>query len=214
MTVGPVVVAWAHASPGLARPDLDTLSEPDRVRAAGFGADRLAEFVLGRAIIAGLVAGLFPDVSAWSVGTGPCRRCGARHGPVEVDGVPVAAGVSYSGGLVVAAVAPTVRVSRLGIDVELDRAGTTRQRDLERLLGRSTEPVLRRWTRVEAVLKADGRGLLVDPADVRLRRGGGRIEGGTARYEVAEVAGPAGYLISLAWSGSGASAAGSGPATG
>ncbi|MCC6495987.1 MAG: hypothetical protein IT193_06970 [Propionibacteriaceae bacterium] len=190
------------------------LSQPDRLRAAGFGADRLAEFVLGRAVIAGLVAGMFPDAGTWSVGTGKCRSCGARHGPVEVTGVPVVASVSYAPGLVVAAAAPTSRVSRLGIDVEPAAADPRRTRDLQRLLGVSAEPVMQRWTRIEAVLKADGRGLRVDPGDVRMSSGGAGIPGDPARYRVADVAGPAGYRISVAWCGEGASAVASGPATG
>ncbi len=193
---------------------LEVLSEPDRARAAGFGADRLAEFVLGRAVIAGLVAGMFPDAGTWSVVTATCRRCGARHGPVEVTGVPVLASVSYAPGLVVAAAAPRSQVSRLGIDVEPATADPRRTRDLQRLLGSSAEPVMERWTRIEAVLKADGRGLRVDPGEVRLSSSGAWIPGDPARYRVVDVVGPAGYQISLAWCGEGASAVASGPATG
>ena len=214
--VGQVKVVWSATSPATLGTGIAgaSLSDGDLVRAAGFGPDRRRAFVLGRSLIATLVGELFAAATGWSVGTGACRRCGARHGPVEITGVPVVASVSYAPGLVVAAAAPAQRVGRLGVDVEQERADATRTRDLERLLGLSPEPVLRRWTRIEAILKADGRGLLVDPGEVRLRSGGGRIAGDPARYRVADVAGPAGYLVSLAWCGAEASAAGCDPASG
>ncbi len=176
--------------------------------------DRRREFVVGRSLVAALVGGLFPDATGWSVGTGVCGRCGERHGPVHLAGVPAVAGVSYARGLVVAAVSPSETVGSLAVDVELDAADTTRTRDLTRLLGRSRQPVLRRWTRIEAVLKADGRGLLVDPGDVRLRGLTASIAGGGTRYQLADGEGPPGYVISLAWSDAESSAASSGPATG
>ena len=203
--IGPASLAWAATSPGpvRTRPRLNDLSAQDQARAASFGVDRRREFVVGRSLVSGLVAGLFPEASGWSVGTGVCARCGERHGAVEVTGVPAVAGVSYARGLVVAAVAPSPPVGKVGVDVELDAADTTRTRDLERLLGRSRQPVLQRWTRIEAVLKADGRGLLVEPRAVRVRGTDASIAGATTRYELADVAGPPGYVISLAWSGGG-----------
>jgi len=216
ITVGPASLAWAATSPGpvRTRPRLADLSPQDQARAAGFGVDRRREFVVGRSLVSGLVAGLFPESSGWSVGTGVCARCGERHGAVELTGVAAVAGVSYARGLVIAAVAAAGTVASLGVDVEVDAVDTTRTRDLERLLGRSREPVLLRWTRIEAVLKADGRGLLVEPRDVRVRGHRASIAGGTTRYELADVAGPPGYVISLAWSDAGSSAASAGPATG
>jgi 4'-phosphopantetheinyl transferase len=214
--VGQVRVAWAATSPGAVAPALASvdLGAHDIVRASAFGPDRRRAFVVGRSLIAGLVGDLFPGTSGWSVDTGTCSRCGARHGAVEITGAPVVASVSYAPGLVVAAVATTDRVSRLGVDVEPGTANPTRDRDLQQLLGRSNEPALRRWTQVEAVLKADGRGLSVDPAEVRVRSGHGRIADDPVRYRVEDVAGPTGYLISLAWCEAGASAARPGPATG
>ena len=216
IAVGPASVAWAATSPGPVRtgPRDSELSQQDRARAAGFGVDRRREFVVGRSLVAALVGGLFPDATGWSVGTGVCGRCGERHGPVELAGVPAVAGVSYARGLVVAAVSPSETVGSLAVDVELDAADTTRTRDLTRLLGRSRQPVLRRWTRIEAVLKADGRGLLVDPGDVRLQGLTATIAGGRTRYQLADGDGPPGYVISLAWSDAESSAASSGPATG
>lgn len=216
ITVGPASLAWAATSPGpvRTRPRVTDLSPQDQARAAGFGVDRRREFVVGRSLVAALIGGMFPNVVGWSVGTGVCPGCGERHGAVELAGVPAIAGVSYARGLVVAAMAPSGTVGRLAVDVELDAADTARTRDLTRLLGRSRQPVLRRWTRIEAVLKADGRGLLVDPGDVRLRGLTASIAGGPTRYQLADADGPPGYVISLAWCDAGSSAASSGPATG
>ena len=193
LAVGPVSVAWVAVG-------------PDR--------DRARDFVAGRSLVTALVGGLCPDAADWSVGTGRCPRCGERHGAVELAGVPAVAGVSYARGLVVAAAARTESVRRLGVDVERDAADTTRTSDLERLLGRSRQPILRRWTQIEAVLKADGRGLLVDPGDVRVRRHRASIADDPARYRTEDVPGPAGYVISLAWCDAESSAGSSGPAKG
>lgn len=104
----------------------------------------------------------------------PCPRCGGAHGPVRVDGPPMLAAVAYavrrgSGETVaVAAVVDAAGVdsgaATLGIDAEFvvdavrDAAGGV--------------PDVRRWVRVEAALKADRRGLEVDPDAVVIRRGG------------------------------------------
>jgi len=214
--VGPAQVAWAVTTPGhhSTRLGVADLGAEDQARAAGFGVDRRREFLIGRCLVHALVGVLFPDAAGWGVGAGACQRCGQRHGPVEITGVPAVAGVSYSRGLVVAAVAPTRLASRLGVDVELDAVDTTRKRDLERLLGRARQPVPRRWTRIEAVLKADGRGLLVEPAEVRVRGRAASIAHSPNRYQVADVPGPEGYVISLAWCDAGSSAASPDPATG
>ena len=197
--LGPASVAWAS---GLRRVELDAvavLSGPDLLRSAAMDPHQRNRFLVGRLLIDALVAGLFPTATAWVVSAGVCPRCGEPHAGVELDGVPARASVSYAADLVVAAVAPTSQVSRLGIDVETADVDHERALELRRLLGASSEPVLRRWTRVEAVLKADGRGLLVDPGAVHLRQGGAWLAGQSLSYVVAEVEGPPGYLISLAW---------------
>lgn len=201
LRVGPASVAWAADGGRTSRQaQLSLLSEPDRQRAAAFAPDRLRRFVVGRLLIHALVADEFPSATGWVVRPGVCRRCGQRHAGAELEGVPARASVSYAPGLVVAAVAPECRACRLGIDIERDVDDRARVEDLRRRLGSSREKALRRWTRVEAVLKADGRGLLIDPGAVWLRRGSGWVAGSPTSYVVAEVDGPHGYLISLAWS--------------
>lgn len=197
--VGPVWLAWA--APGTL--EATSLSAGDRTRLAGFNPVRQQAFRTGRGLLAGLVQRLAPPTSRWQVTTAPCRHCGQPHGRVTVLGAAVEASVSYSEGIVVAAAAASSEVARLGVDVELDRPDPARDADLRGLLGDSPEPALRRWCRVEAVLKADGRGLRVDPGAVALP---------DPRFEVRDAVGPSGFLISLAWTPLAASAAPGGAA--
>lgn len=95
-----------------------------------------------------------------------CPRCGEPHGAVVVGGAAFLASVSYAGSLAVAAVAAAASVSALGVDAE---PTVDPQRDaagLVGVLGGSHSATVRDWTRVEAALKADGRGLRVDPGGV------------------------------------------------
>lgn len=97
-----------------------------------------------------------------------CPRCGEPHGAVVVGGAPFLASVSYAGSLAVAAVASAASVTALGVDAE---PTVDPQRDaagLDGVLGAARAATVRDWTRVEAALKADGRGLRVDPAEVRI----------------------------------------------
>jgi 4'-phosphopantetheinyl transferase len=197
--VGPAVVAWASSHRRARALPLAALSGPDLLRLDELAPGMRDGFVVGRLLLHALVAGLFPQATEWTVAPAPCRRCGRLHAGVELAGVPGFASVSYAAGVVVAAVAPSDRVSRLGVDVEFAVADIGRVEELRRALGASTEPILRRWTRVGAVLKADGRGLLIDPASVHLRRGGAWIAGQAASYAVTEVPGPPGFHVSLAW---------------
>ncbi len=197
--VGPAVVAWASSHRRTHALPLAALSGPDLLRLDELAPGLRDRFVVGRLLVHALVAGLFPQATEWTVAAGPCRRCGRLHAGVQLEGVPACATVSYAAGVAVVAVAPTSQVSRLGIDVECTVAGLGRIEELRRALGASTEPILRRWTRVGAVLKADGRGLLIDPGSVHLRRGGAWIAGQPASYAVTEVPGPPGFHVSLAW---------------
>lgn len=201
--VGPASVAWVPARPPVVLDALAVLSGPDLLRAAAMASDQLNRFLRGRLLVNSLVAELFPDATGWVVSSSVCQRCGKLHAGVGVEGVLARASVAYAPDLVVATVAPSCLVGRLGVDVEAADVDQERALELRRMLGASSEPVLRRWTRVGAVLKADGRGLLVDPGAVHLRRGGAWLAGEHTSYEVAEVDGPSGYLISLAWCAAG-----------
>jgi 4'-phosphopantetheinyl transferase len=132
----------------------------------------------------------------------PCVRCGGRHGAIIVENAPFVASVSYAGDLAVVAVSPrTEEVSAIGVDAEPD---VDRRRDaagLRGVLGGDGDVTVREWTRVEAALKADGRGLRVDPARVQLQDGSrgwtARVPGG-GEIDGWDAAAPAGVTVSVA----------------
>lgn len=202
LRVGPVRLAWGEVG---ARSDV-VLSAVDAARAASFAAGRREEFVTGRALVRGLLSAMALDAAVTSAS---CPRCGRPHGgvlvangagPEDAQHAGAVASVAHAGGLVVAAVA-SGRVRRVGVDLEPAPAEEDRLADLAALIGGPPEDALRRWTLIEAVLKADGRGLQVDPAEVRLK-GGGRgatARVGGVRYRLAEIPAPQGWIASLAW---------------
>lgn len=199
-TIGPAAVAWAWEDRVVTDGLPSLLDEVDAERAASLGPPARHRLRVGRLLLHHLVAERFPAATGWAVTPGRCGRCGDAHLGPRLSGVPALASVAYADGLVVAALAPSTHVGRLGVDAERDTVEQDRLDELHRLLGQSSEKVVRRWTRVEAVLKADGRGLLIDPGAVWLRRGGAWIAGQKSSYLLADVAGPPGFVISLAWS--------------
>lgn len=122
-----------------------------------------------------------------------CPACGGEHGRIRVRGGDAAVSVSYAGGWAVAAVS-TVAGRGIGVDaVPLGAIG------LDRVLGSAVSE--RAWARVEAVLKADGRGLTVDPRRVEVHDG---TDGWTAAVDEVggwagwDVDGPEGVVIAVA----------------
>lgn len=111
-----------------------------------------------------------------------CRDCGGPHGPVRVTGYRVS--VSHSGGVTAVAVvsdedARVTGIEGIGLDLEITTAGSEKADAVRALLAEpdlSDEQTLGRWTEIEAVLKADGRGLRVSPDAVRIADAeGGRV---------------------------------------
>ncbi|CAL4859207.1 hypothetical protein [Microbacterium sp. MM2322] len=126
--------------------------------------------------------------------TGIRQRCevcgGVDHGPLRSDDAAIS--VAYAPGVVVAAAA---HARAIGIDVERD-AGTLP--GLDALFAPSPPPDAGGWTAIEAALKADGRGLRVDPATVVVADGRARVPDNDRTIAVHRVTGPAGYVVSLA----------------
>ncbi|WP_295783585.1 4'-phosphopantetheinyl transferase superfamily protein [uncultured Microbacterium sp.] len=132
-----------------------------------------------------------------------CPVCGGAHGRVRVEGADAAVSVSYAPGWAVAAVGGPGE--RIGVDAVPFGTG-----GLERVLTpesrRMPDSAARRWARIEAVLKADGRGLAVDPArvEVALDAAGwrARIRGEDAAgdWRGWDVEGPAGLVVAVATS--------------
>lgn len=198
---GPVRIAWARADAAADVAVLDRLGASQRTRYERLYGAHAQRFLVGRALLAGLLAHLAPgDVRL----TTRCATCGADdHGALRAA-CGAAASVSYGAGHVVAAVASAGR--RLGVDVEAERAPGGMP-DLAALFAPGSAPTLADWTAIEAVLKADGRGLRVSPDRVVLSdaRGdtlpGGRlavVPDAHGAFEVAPAPGPAGAVVSVA----------------
>ena len=89
--------------------------------------------------------------------------------------------------------------SAVGVDVEREGHSPERLDAIETLTGQRS---LRHWTRVEAVLKADGRGLRVDPDHVRVLVDGVRLEawvdGSATMYRLIDLELGAGVIGSVA----------------
>lgn len=98
-----------------------------------------------------------------------CPRCGGDdHGPLETTRSAALAGISYAGDrVVVAAAGPADGIEAFGIDAEPDTHAPHDAVGLDAVLRPGA--TLREWTRIEAVLKADRRGLNIDPAQVDVR---------------------------------------------
>ncbi|WP_127819132.1 chemotaxis protein CheY [Microbacterium sp. CPCC 204701] len=100
----------------------------------------------------------------------PCARCGGPHGPVIVTNEPFVASVSYAGALAVAAVSSRADgVTGLGVDAEPLVDPRREAAGMRGIIDPGRAATLRDWTRIEAALKADGRGLRVEPATVVVR---------------------------------------------
>jgi 4'-phosphopantetheinyl transferase len=166
-----------------------------------------------REVALGLLADLLPDARFVQ----SCAWCGGPHGPVRVEGVAALASVTYAGGTAIVGVLPaSADALALGVDAESAQDPRRDVAGLSGVLGRDAahDPALavRTWTRIEAALKADGRGLRVDPADVILRedRAGwsaGIPEGAPVRGW--DVPGPDGVVVSVAVRGAAVAAAAS-----
>ncbi|QGV65869.1 4'-phosphopantetheinyl transferase family protein [Clavibacter nebraskensis] len=143
-------------------------------------ADRAARTAAGRVALRSLAAELVGADPADVTVRARCATCGGAHGrPVlggsgALDGLH--ASVAHAGDAVVVAVSAD---GPIGIDAEPH--------------GREAPPgtTLAEWVRIEAVLKADGRGLRVDPGRVRFADEGADgclawIDGEDARYRLVD----------------------------
>lgn len=196
-----VTVAWAPPAElrGFTQDDLAAMGQSQLDRFRRLSGDRAEAFMAGRALIRRLARriGGSDDV----VVSSRCDNCGADHGRPRCEGVSLS--VSHAPGLVVVAAAPTS--VRLGVDVEATIAAG-RADELGLLFPDGSAPDLAAWTRIEAAVKADGRGFEIDPWDVLLKRRPGTdpstwtaaLPGRRTAVEVATLVGPPGYVMSVA----------------
>jgi len=109
-----------------------------------------------------------------------CSDCGGPHGKPVVVGSTLHVSLAHSPVAVVAAASWDAPV---GIDLE----GRPTAAVLAAIGSLTGEESLTRWTRIEAILKADGRGLRVDPGHVVIEEREGWVVGASTRYRLTEV---------------------------
>ncbi|WP_448074187.1 4'-phosphopantetheinyl transferase family protein [Georgenia yuyongxinii] len=157
----------------------NVLDRVERDRAAALPPDRAARFVAARVLLRRVLAARLGQAPADVRLDATCPECGRPHGRVRVLGGPSGGkhvSLSRSGPLTAVALADGAEV---GVDVEAeaavtrahlaDVALTPAELAAHDRLGVERGPALARaWVRKEAVLKALGCGLDVEPARVEL----------------------------------------------
>jgi 4'-phosphopantetheinyl transferase len=163
-------------------PALDSLSGAERARFEDLVPARADAFLAGRALlrqVAGELLGIEP-VAVPLVAR--CPECGREHGRPILAGTDLRVSLAHASSSVAVAASWGAAV---GIDLEPLAGRVERLDAIEALTGVRS---LRHWTRLEAVLKADGRGLRVDPGAVRVTEVAdgitAAIAGGSARYRL------------------------------
>ncbi|NQX29388.1 4-phosphopantetheinyl transferase [Microbacteriaceae bacterium VKM Ac-2854] len=180
---------------------LPVLSPVERARFAATANPQLAErFVVGRVLARILAAELTGLTASAITVSAVCAECGGPHGrPLlcgpngAIDGLSLS--IAHCAAAVVAAVSWDGVV---GVDVEPVAGSADRAGAIVEVAGvpfgdsrRPADP-LQHWTRIEAALKADGRGLTVDPRRVRIHERDGRAQAridapeGERRFRLAE----------------------------
>lgn len=155
------LVILAHDSADAAT--LDRLSMADRVRFSTLDGARASAFLAGRAALLEAAARLGQAVLIDAT----CPDCGLAHGRPRAIGAgrSVFLSLAHADGRAVA----VASCDPIGVDAEAVHTSRERIEAAASLIpGRGD--ALRRWTAAEAVLKADGRGLRVDPGRLTIGR--------------------------------------------
>lgn len=153
---------------------------------------RRGTFLAGRLVLRELLGELMNLEPAAVDLVAVCPDCGGPHGAPTVRESGWRVSLSHSAAAVVAAAAWQTPV---GVDLE----GAVPSDEVLGAIGLvAGEASLLRWTRVEAILKADGRGLRVDPTRVHIDGDIGRVGDSEARYALSEVELAPGLTASLA----------------
>ena len=160
--------------------DLVSPAEAERYRRTGSDG-----FLLGRLLLHDLVAQLTAGPTRI---TARCVDCGEEHGPPQVDGLFLS--VAHADDVAVVAAASTA----VGVDIEREDAEVPAEFAADAA----------GWTRLEAVLKADGRGFRVEPRGASLGLGSTSFDG--VDYLLTQVDDVPGYVISVAQAASASSA--------
>ena len=170
---------------------LAMISRVERRRYETTPTARQSGFLAGRLLLRRLVAELTGVEVADVQLTAVCPDCGGPHGRPVAPGTGLHLSLTHGADAVVAAASDRP----VGIDAEAAIAPAAVLADIGSLTGHA---LLLRWTRTEAILKADGRGLRVDPAHVVIDGSRGWVDDAAARYDLSEVELSAGVRVSVA----------------
>ncbi|GAA1807992.1 hypothetical protein [Agromyces neolithicus] len=191
---GGVRLAWANPDEFDRGRALHLLGSTERARAVATTHQGLRDrFLLGRMLLRDLAAEAGGMRAEAVEVAAVCERCGAEHGRPQLrwsdaPAPPPTASLASCAHLVIAAIAPAGIT--VGVDVEPARvpreADAARRGAIVELLGGTTRTAVRRWVRAEAVLKADGRGLRVEPGRVAFTETSGG-SGGSGRRVTARL---------------------------
>lgn len=184
--MGQVVVPefrWARAdlNEKARRSALAVLSPAERGRYDDTSPARRDAFLAGRMVLRGLAGQLTGTAPAELDLEAVCPDCGGPHGRPVLRESALQLSLSHGAGVVVAA---AVWDAQLGIDIEAPEVEPARLEAIAELTGRAS---VAHWSSVEAVLKADGRGLRVDPARVTVEGRQGWVDDDVRRYDLSEV---------------------------
>ena len=175
---------------------LAVLSPSERRRFDDLAGQRRRAFLAGRLVLRRLVSEMTGEEPGDVQLVAACPDCGREHGKPLAVGSGLHLSLSHASGVVVAGAAWD---GPIGIDVERPELSADALRAIGSVAG---TPSLVHWTRVEAILKADGRGLRVDTSMVTIESVGGRREGWIAdspqRYDLDEVDLAPGVRVSVA----------------
>lgn len=166
---------------------LELLSDRETAR---FATDPEPErFLTGRMLLRELAAGFTAEPLESITIAASCPDCERPHGQPIVEGTDLHVSLSHAGDRTLAAL---LEGSAIGVDIERLDASSERLAAIREVAGGGD---LRHWTRVEAVLKADGRGLRVDPREVVIEEDRATLDG--RGYQLNEIDDPS-YVISIA----------------
>ena len=189
------LVTLAHA--GLRGEVVDRLGPSDRARLAALDDARRARFLAGRSAVLAAVARLVGVPARAFTVDACCPECGGPHGRPEVvgGGARVHVGIAHAAGRTFAVASR----SRIGLDAEPLGTPSERLEAIRHVTGHRGGDPLERWTATEAILKADGRGLRVDPRAVLVGRRCGRVSDRDTRYRLHRDRDLAGCVVTIAW---------------
>lgn len=156
------------------------LSPGDRRRLEALDGPAAARFLSGRDALYAALDAAWPDAPANAFIDATCPDCGLAHGRPRLTGqAGPRLALSHAAGLAFAVAAD----GPVGIDAEPLDADPQQVAAAASLAPGPGHPLLR-WTAIEATLKADGRGLRVDPSAVRLGNRRADLDGVRYRLDV------------------------------